>query len=248
MPILKTPKKSRRKRDSNLGSSALEAYALTTRPTRRSTYHVHSTLIYYNMYSLKLLLLTLYQYNIHQKRITIIYIKIFTTAISMAKKKKNLCLPKRLVTSLQMSMRTGRTVALKITYLKGRDDTRTQNDISLATSSSSHQTPALTAKVDDHPENQPRQPSMNDLTLYERSTGSIISSSPPPRHMTMHMHPPRAFNIQYSNIDDLKLTTQTLRLKPYTILTMHRYPPRAFYTHYYNILQSQTSASNVIPI
>ena len=32
-----TPKKSRRKRDSNLGSSALEADALTTRPTRRST-------------------------------------------------------------------------------------------------------------------------------------------------------------------------------------------------------------------
>ena len=31
-----TPKNSRRKRDSNLGSSALEADALTTRPTRRS--------------------------------------------------------------------------------------------------------------------------------------------------------------------------------------------------------------------
>ena len=31
-----TPKKSRRKRDSNPGSSALEADALTTRPTRRS--------------------------------------------------------------------------------------------------------------------------------------------------------------------------------------------------------------------
>ena len=46
----------------------------------------------YNIYSLKLLPLTLYQYNIHQKRITIIYIKFFTTAISMAKK-KNLCLP-----------------------------------------------------------------------------------------------------------------------------------------------------------
>ena len=38
-------KKSRRKRDSNPGSSALEADALTTRPTRRSTHHVHSTLI-----------------------------------------------------------------------------------------------------------------------------------------------------------------------------------------------------------
>ena len=32
-----TPKKSRRKRDSNPGPSALEADALTTRPTRRST-------------------------------------------------------------------------------------------------------------------------------------------------------------------------------------------------------------------
>ena len=32
-----TPKKSRRKRDSNPGSSALEADALTTRPTRRCT-------------------------------------------------------------------------------------------------------------------------------------------------------------------------------------------------------------------
>ena len=32
-----TPKKSRRKRDSNPGSSALEADALTTRPTRRSS-------------------------------------------------------------------------------------------------------------------------------------------------------------------------------------------------------------------
>ena len=31
-----TPKKSRRKRDSNPGSSALEADAFTTRPTRRS--------------------------------------------------------------------------------------------------------------------------------------------------------------------------------------------------------------------
>ena len=32
-----TPKKSRRRRDSNLGSSTLEADALTTRPTRRPT-------------------------------------------------------------------------------------------------------------------------------------------------------------------------------------------------------------------
>ena len=52
----------------------------------------------YNSYSLKLLPLKLYQYNIHQKMITIIYIKICTTAISTAKKNKNLCLPKRLVT------------------------------------------------------------------------------------------------------------------------------------------------------
>ena len=51
---------------------------MTTRPTMWSTHHVHSTLIYYNMYSLKLLPLTLYQYNIHQKRITIIYIKILS--------------------------------------------------------------------------------------------------------------------------------------------------------------------------
>ena len=138
------------------------------------------------------------------------YIQIFTTAISMTRKKKNLCLPKQLVTSLQASMRTGRPVALKTTYLTGRDDTLPQKDISLATSSSSRWTPALTAEVDNHPENQRRQPSMNDLTLYERSTGSLISSSPSPRRMTMHMHPPRAFNIQYSNIYDLKLSSQTL--------------------------------------
>ena len=60
---------------------------------------------------------------------------------------------------------------------------------------------------------------MNDLTLYELSTGSLISSPSPPRHMTMHMHPPRAFNIQYSNIYDLKL---------YTSLTMERHPPSLF--------------------
>ena len=35
------PKKSRRKRDSNPGSSALEADALTTRPTRRSRGREH---------------------------------------------------------------------------------------------------------------------------------------------------------------------------------------------------------------
>ena len=55
---------------------------------------------YYNIYSLKLLPLTLYQRSIQQKRITIIYIKkIITTAISTAKK-KNVCLPKRHVMSL----------------------------------------------------------------------------------------------------------------------------------------------------
>ena len=40
-----TPEKSRRKRDSNPGSSALEADALTTRPTRRFVHdetHTHS--------------------------------------------------------------------------------------------------------------------------------------------------------------------------------------------------------------
>ena len=167
----------------------------------------------------------------HQNRITVVYIQIFTTAISMAKK-KNLCLPKRPVTSLQRGMRTGRPVVLKTTYLTGRDDTRPQNDISPATSSSSNWTPALTTKVDDHPENQRRQPSMNDLTLKEQSSGSLISSSPPPRHMTMHMHLSRAFNIQYSNIYGLKLASQNL--------------------YQYNSAQAPTtcillSASNVIP-
>ena len=126
-------------------------------------------------------------------------------------------LPKRPVMSLQRGMRTGRPVALKTTYLTGRDDTRPQNDISPATSSSSNWTSALTAKVDDHPENQRRQPSMNDLTLKEQSAGSLISS-PPPRHMTMHMHLLRAF------------TLSNLRLKIDTNITMHRHPPRAFYT------------------
>ena len=49
----------------------------------------------------------------------------------MGKKKKNLYLPKRLVTSLQTSMKSGRPVALKTTYLTGRDDTLLQNDIHL---------------------------------------------------------------------------------------------------------------------
>ena len=35
--MTQTPKKSQHKQDSNLGSSALEADALTTRPTRRSS-------------------------------------------------------------------------------------------------------------------------------------------------------------------------------------------------------------------
>ena len=131
-----------------------------------------------------------------------------------------------------MGMKTGRPVALKTTYLTGRYDTRPQNDISPATSSSSNWTPALTAKVDDHPENQRRQPSMNDLTLKEQSAGSLISSSPPPRHMTMHMQLSRAFNIQYSNIYGLKLASQNL--------------------YQYNNAQAPTtcilrSASNVIP-
>ena len=153
---------------------------------------------YYNGYILKLRRLTLYQYKVHQKRL-----KFFKNAISTVKK---ICLPKRLVTSLQRSTRTVRLVALNVL---DRDDTRPQNDFSPATSSSSRWTPALTAKVDDHPENQRRQPSMNDLTLNERSTGLFILSSPLPRRMTMHRHPPRAFNIQCSNIYDLKLAPQT---------------------------------------
>ena len=62
----------------------------------------------------------------------------------------------------------------------------------------------------------------------EQSTGSLISSSPPLRHMTMHMHPLRALNTPIFAISKL-------HLKLYTILTMHRHPPSAFYTHYYNI-------------
>ena len=84
-------------------------------------------------------------------------------------KKKSLCLPKRLVMSLQRGMRTGRPMALKTTFLTGRNDTRPQNDISPATSSSSNWTPALTAKVDDHPEKSTK------TTIYERldSKGAI---------------------------------------------------------------------------
>ena len=64
------------------------------------------------------------------------------------------------------------------------------------------QSPSLTTKVDDHPENQP---SVNDLTLYDRSTRSLISSSPPSRHMTMQMHPPCAFNTPIFTISNLRL-------------------------------------------
>ena len=44
------------------------------------------------------------------------------------------------------------------------------------------------------------------LTQSQPETHHSSSSSPPPGHMTMHMHPP----LQYSNIYDLKLTSQTL--------------------------------------
>ena len=121
--------------DLKLTSQTLYHFNLTMHRYPPRAIYTH----YYNIYSLKLLPLMSYQYNIHQKRITInVHKKNFTTATSMAKKKKNLRLPKWLVTSLQTSMRTGRTVALKTAYLTGRDDTRTQNNISLATSSSSH--------------------------------------------------------------------------------------------------------------
>ena len=194
---------------------------MTTRPTRRSTHQsiLHSLLQYLQS---RTFASNVIQYNIHHKRITIIYIKIFPTAISMAKKKKKkLCLPKRLVTSLQA--RTGRPVALKTNYLTGRDDTLPQNDISPATSPSSRKTPALTAKVDNHPENQRqrRQPSMNDLTLNERSTWSLNSSSPPrdawQYSCTLHEH--STFNAQI-------FTILNLGLKLYTSITMHRHPPR----------------------
>ena len=48
------------------------------------------------------------------------------------------------------------------------------------------------------------------LTQSQPEIHHSSSSSPPPRHATMHMHLPRAFRIQYSNIYDLKLTSQTL--------------------------------------
>ena len=48
------------------------------------------------------------------------------------------------------------------------------------------------------------------LTQSQPETHHSSSSSPLPRHIAMHMYPPQAFNIQYSNIYDLKLTSQTL--------------------------------------
>ena len=48
------------------------------------------------------------------------------------------------------------------------------------------------------------------LTQSQPEIHHSSSSSPPPRYVTMHMHISRAFNIQYSNICDLKPTSQTL--------------------------------------
>ena len=72
----------------------------------------------------------------------------------------------------------GRQVALKTTHWTNREDTSPKNDNSPATCSSSRQTSALTAKVDNRHRNLRRQPSMNNLTLKEYSIGSLISSSP----------------------------------------------------------------------
>ena len=68
------------------------------------------------------------------------------------------------------------------------------------------------------------------------------SSSPPPRHVTMHMHLLRAFNIQYSDIYDLKLTSHTLD----HFIKAHA--PTTIILHSLQKLHSKTSASNVIPI
>ena len=84
---------------------------------------------------------------------------------------------------------------------------------------------------------------MNDLTLNEQSTGSLISSSPPPRHTTMHMHPPRAFNIQYSKIYDLKLTSQTLYHATETHDNAHA-PTTRIQHSILQYLRSQTYVSN----
>ena len=55
-----------------------------------------------------------------------------------------------------------------------------------------------------------QQHTFPSLTQSQPETHHSSLSSPLPRHMTMHMHSPRAFNIQSSNIYDLKLTSQTL--------------------------------------
>ena len=74
--------------------SNIQDLKLTSQTLYHLTMHRHPPrafyTLYHNIYSLKLLPLTLYQYNIHQKRMTIIYIKIFTTAISKAKGKKRI--------------------------------------------------------------------------------------------------------------------------------------------------------------
>ena len=46
------------------------------------------------------------------------------------------------------------------------------------------------------------------LTQFQPEIYHSSSSSLPPRHVTMHMYLQRAFSIQYSNIYDLKLTSQ----------------------------------------
>ena len=48
------------------------------------------------------------------------------------------------------------------------------------------------------------------LTQSQPEIHHSSSSSQPPRHVTMHMHLPRAFSIQDFNIYDLKLTSQIL--------------------------------------
>ena len=48
------------------------------------------------------------------------------------------------------------------------------------------------------------------LTQSQPEIYHSSSSLPPLRHVTMHMHLPRAFSIQYFNIYNLKLTSQTL--------------------------------------
>ena len=81
------------------------------------------------------------------------------------------------------------------------------------------------------------------LTQSQPDIHHSSSSSPPSRHMTMHMHLSRAFNIQYSDIYDLKLTSQTLdhfiNAQVPTTIILHSLLQK---------LHSKTSASNVIPI